>query len=142
MNNKKPEVLSPAGDMEKLKFALAYGADAVYLGGEHFGLRVKSNNFTLEEIAEAVAYCHERGKRVYITVNIFAHNEDIEALPAYLKALNEIAPDALLISDPGVMLLAKEYAPEIPIHISTQACLLYTSPSPRDRTRSRMPSSA
>ena len=121
MNNKKPEVLSPAGDMEKLKFALAYGADAVYLGGEHFGLRVKSNNFTLDEIAEAVDYCHERGKKVYITVNIFAHNEDIEALPAYLKALNEIAPDALLISDPGVMLLAKEYAPEIPIHISTQA---------------------
>lgn len=121
MNNKKPEVLSPAGDMEKLKFALAYGADAVYLGGEHFGLRVKSNNFTTEEIAEAVAYCHERGKKAYITVNIFAHNQDIEALPPYLKALKEIGPDALLISDPGVMMLAKEHAPEIPIHISTQA---------------------
>lgn len=121
MKNKKPEVLAPAGDMEKLKFALAYGADAVYLGGEHFGLRVKSNNFTVEEIAEAVSYCHDRGKKVYITVNIFAHNEDIEALPAYLSALAKIAPDALLISDPGVMLLAKEYAPDIPIHISTQA---------------------
>ncbi len=121
MKNKKPEVLAPAGDMEKLKFALAYGADAVYLGGEHFGLRVKSNNFTVEEIAEAVSYCHDRGKKVYITVNIFAHNEDIEVLPTYLSALAKIAPDALLISDPGVMLLAKEYAPDIPIHISTQA---------------------
>ena len=98
--NKKPEVLAPAGDMEKLKFAIAYGADAVYLGGEHFGLRVKSNNFTLDEIAEAVKYCHERDKKVYITVNIFAHNDDIEKLPPYLSALNEIGPDALLISDP------------------------------------------
>lgn len=120
-NKKKPEVLAPAGDMEKLKFAIAYGADAVYLGGEHFGLRVKSNNFTLDEIREAVRYCHERNKKVYITVNIFAHNDDIEKLPAYLKALNEIGPDALLISDPGVMMLAKEHAPLIPIHISTQA---------------------
>lgn len=119
--NKKPEVLAPAGDMEKLRFAIAYGADAVYLGGEHFGLRVKSNNFTTEEIREAVAYCHQRGKKVYITVNIFAHNDDIQKLPAYLEALNAIGPDALLISDPGVMLLAKEYAPDLPIHISTQA---------------------
>lgn len=121
MNNKKPEVLAPAGDMEKLKFALAYGADAVYLGGEHFGLRVKSHNFTLEEIEEAVIYCHRFGKKVYITVNIFAHNEDIALLPAYLKALAKIGPDALLISDPGVMMLSKEHAPYIPIHISTQA---------------------
>lgn len=120
-NNKKPEILSPAGDMEKLRFAVAYGADAVYLGGEHFGLRVKSNNFTLDEIREAVAFCHERGKKVYITVNIFAHNDDIEALPEYLSALNDIRPDALLISDPGVMMTAKEFAPDIPIHISTQA---------------------
>ena len=121
MNKRKPEVLAPAGDMEKLRFAIAYGADAVYLGGEHFGLRVKSNNFTLDEIWEAVAYCHQRDKKVYITVNIFAHNEDIEALPEYLRSLNEIGPDGLLISDPGVVLLAKEYAPAIPLHISTQA---------------------
>ena len=121
MNKRKPEVLAPAGDMEKLRFAIAYGADAVYLGGEHFGLRVKSNNFTLDEIREAVAYCHQRGKKVYITVNIFAHNEDIEALPEYLRSLNEIGPDGLLISDPGVVLLTKEYAPAIPLHISTQA---------------------
>lgn len=119
--NKKPEVLAPAGDMEKLRFAVAYGADAVYLGGEHFGLRVKSNNFTTAEIREAVDYCHQRGKKVYITVNIFAHNADIEALPAYLRKLNDIGPDALLISDPGVMMLAKEHAPNIPLHISTQA---------------------
>lgn len=121
MNKKKPEVLAPAGDMEKLRFSIAYGADAVYLGGEHFGLRVKSNNFTLEEIREAVAYCHDCNKKVYITVNIFAHNEDIDVLPEYLRFLNDIGPDGLLISDPGVVLLAKEFAPSIPLHISTQA---------------------
>ena len=114
-------MLAPAGDMEKMRFALAYGADAVYLGGENFSLREKSNNFTLAEIREAVAYCHEQGKKVYVAVNIFAHNDDIARLPAYLKVLGEIGPDALLISDPGVFLTAKEQAPGVPIHISTQA---------------------
>lgn len=119
--NSKPEVLSPAGDFEKLRFALAYGADAVYFGGERFGLRVKSNNFSLDEISEAVRYCHQRDKKAYITVNIFAHNDDLEALPDYLSELDSIGPDALLISDPGVFLTAKEYAPHLPVHISTQA---------------------
>lgn len=119
--NKKPQLLAPAGDYEKLLFAIAYGADAVYLGGEEFGLRVKSNNFTLEEIKKAVDYAHDHGVKVYITVNIFAHNEDIEALPQYLSALNDIRPDGLLISDLGVFMLAKEYAGDIPLHISTQA---------------------
>lgn len=121
MNSKLPELLAPAGDFEKLKFALAFGADAVYFGGEKFGLRVKSNNFSLTEIAEAVDYCHQRNKKAYITVNIFAHNDDIEALPAYLKELNRIGPDGVLISDPGVFLTARKYAPDVPIHISTQA---------------------
>ncbi len=118
---KKPELLSPAGDLEKLRFAVAYGADAVYLGGDHFSLREKSNNFSLAEIKEAVSFCHDRGKKVYVAVNIFAHNDDLKPLAAYLKALIPINPDALLISDPGVLLLAKETAPEIPVHISTQA---------------------
>ncbi|MEG0999015.1 MAG: U32 family peptidase [Clostridiales bacterium] len=118
---KKPEILSPAGDFEKFLFALAYGADAVYLGGENFGLRVKSNNFSLDEIAKAVSIAKEKGVKVYVTVNIFAHNEDIEALPNYLKSLNEIKPHGLIISDLGVFALAQEFAPNIPIHISTQA---------------------
>lgn len=113
--------MAPAGDMEKLRFAVAYGADAVYLGGDHFSLREKSDNFTLDEIKEAVSFCHDCGKKVYVAVNIFAHNDDLEPLSAYLEALNRIKPDALLISDPGVFLLAKEAAPAIPIHISTQA---------------------
>lgn len=120
-SEKKPELLAPAGDMEKLHFAVAYGADAVYLGGDHFSLREKSNNFTLEKIGEAVFYCHERGIKVYVAVNIFAHNDDLKPLNAYLKALAAIKPDALLISDPGVLLLAKEAAPALPVHISTQA---------------------
>lgn len=114
-------MLAPAGDMEKLRFAVAYGADAVYLGGDHFSLREKSSNFTVAKIDEAVAYCHAQGKKVYVAVNIFAHNDDIALLTAYLKELDQIGPDALLISDPGVLLAAKEYAPRIPIHISTQA---------------------
>lgn len=118
---KKPELLSPAGDLEKLRFAVAYGADAVYLGGNHFSLREKSNNFSLAEIKEAISFCHDRGKKVYVAVNIFAHNDDLKPLAAYLKALAPLNPDALLISDPGVLLLAKEAAPEIPVHISTQA---------------------
>ena len=121
MSKNKPELLSPAGDMEKLKFALAYGADAVYLGGDRFSLRTKSGNFDAEEIAAAVAYAHGLGKKVYVAVNVFAHNEDIAALPPFLAALAEIGPDGLLISDPGVFLLAREHAPSLPIHISTQA---------------------
>ena len=116
MSKNKPELLSPAGDMEKLKFALAYGADAVYLGGDRFSLRTKSGNFDAEEIAAAVAYAHGLGKKVYVAVNVFAHNEDIAALPPFLAALAEIGPDGLLISDPGVFLLAREHAPSLPIH--------------------------
>ena len=117
----KPELLSPAGDMEKLRVALAYGADAVYVGGQDFSLRARAGNFAADELAQAVDYAHSLGKKLYVAVNIFAHNSDIERLPAYLELLAEAAPDALIVSDFGVFNLAQEYAPRIPLHISTQA---------------------
>lgn len=117
----KPELLAPAGSFEKLKVALRYGADAVYVGGADFGLRAASKNFSDAELSEAVKYCHERGKKIYITVNIIARNDDIDRLPGYLSLLNEIRPDALIVADIGIMALAKKYAPDIDIHISTQA---------------------
>ena len=98
----KPELLAPAGNMEKGKIALLYGADAIYLGGKLFGLRAFANNFSLEEIAEMAEYAHSLGKKVYVTVNIFAHNEDIDRLPDYLRGLQQAKVDALLISDFGV----------------------------------------
>ena len=118
---KKPELLAPAGNMEKLKMALLYGADAVYLGGKSFGLRAFGGNFSREELKEAVEFAHNLGKKVYVTVNIFPHNIDVEALPDYLAYLNEIRVDALLVADLGVFTLAKQYAPDIELHISTQA---------------------
>ena len=118
---KKPELLAPAGNMEKLKMALLYGADAVYLGGKAFGLRAFGGNFTNEEWQEAVDFAHKLGKKIYVTVNIFPHNSDIAKLPAYLTFLNEIKVDAILVADLGVFTLAKEYAPDVELHISTQA---------------------
>ena len=118
---KKPELLAPAGNMEKLKMALLYGADAVYLGGKAFGLRAFGGNFTNEELQEAVDFAHKLGKKIYVTVNIFPHNSDIAKLPAYLTFLNEIKVDAVLVADLGVFTLAKEYAPDVELHISTQA---------------------
>ena len=118
---KKPELLAPAGNMEKLKMALLYGADAVYLGGKSFGLRAFGGNFSREELKEAVEFAHNLGKKVYVTVNIFPHNIDVEALPDYLAYFNEIRVDALLVADLGVFTLAKQYAPDIELHISTQA---------------------
>ncbi len=117
----KPELLAPAGNMEKGKMALLYGADAIYLGGKMFGLRAFANNFSLEEIAEIAAYAHDLGKKVYVTVNIFAHNEDINKLPAYLRSLQQAGVDALLISDLGVWSTARQVVPDMPLHVSTQA---------------------
>lgn len=117
----KPELLAPAGNMEKLKVALLYGADAVYLGGKAYGLRAFGGNFTNEEIKEAVEFAHNLGKKVYVTVNIFPHNEDLVRLPEYLKYLEEIHVDAVLVADMGVFSMARKYAPELPVHISTQA---------------------
>jgi len=118
---KKPELLAPAGNIERLKVALAYGADAVYLGGKQFGLRAFADNFDIEEIREAVSYAHELGKKVYITINIFAHNDDFIGMKEYIKFLSEIGVDAVILSDPGVLTLVKEIAPNLEIHLSTQA---------------------
>ena len=117
----KPELLAPAGNMEKLRMALFYGADAVYLGGKLFGLRAFAGNFSIEEMKEAVSFAHSLHKKVYVTVNVFAHNEDINALPEYLLSLEETGADALLISDLGVWSVAREVIPHMPLHVSTQA---------------------
>ncbi|MEI8361128.1 MAG: U32 family peptidase C-terminal domain-containing protein [bacterium] len=118
---KKPELLAPAGNLEKMKTAFAFGADAVYAGIPDFSLRVRINNFTLETLAEAVNYAHNLKKKVYITINIFAHNEHLKALPKYLEALKKIGPDALIVSDPGVVSVIQKHWPEAEIHLSTQA---------------------
>lgn len=122
MKIKKPEILSPAGNFEKLTFAVLYGADAVYVAGKSFGMRAASDNFSDEELVQAVRYCHERSVKLYVTVNVMPREYEIGALPEYLTFLNEKArPDALIISDLGVLALAKRYAPDIDIHVSTQA---------------------
>ncbi len=118
---KKPELLIPASCLEVLKIAVIYGADAVYIGGEAFGLRAKAKNFTNDEIRQGIAFAHAHGVKVYVTANILAHNRDLEGFRAYLGELKEIGPDALIISDPGVFQIAREVCPEIDIHISTQA---------------------
>ena len=115
------ELLIPAGSLEVLKVAVLYGADAVYLGGEAFGLRAKAKNFTLEEIREGIDFAHSHGVKVYITANILAHNGDLPGVEAYFSELRELKPDALIISDPGVFAIARRVCPEIDIHISTQA---------------------
>ncbi len=115
------ELLIPASSLEVLKIAVIYGADAVYIGGEAFGLRAKAKNFSMEEIAEGISFAHAHGAKVYITANILAHNEDLEGVRAYFKELKEVKPDALIISDPGIFAIAKEVCPEIERHVSTQA---------------------
>lgn len=118
---RKPELLAPAGDFEKLKTAIAFGADAVYFGGLAFGMRATAATFDRQTMREAVEYAHDRQVRCYITVNAIPHNDEIDSLPKYLTELAELGVDALIIGDPGVFALAKRYAPEIPIHISVQA---------------------
>ncbi len=117
----KPELLSPGGSLEKLRIAFLYGADAVYASGKDFGLRGFAHNLDTEELAAATVISHLLGKKIYITVNIFARQPDLKEIPPYLEYLQELKVDALIISDPGVVLLARKYAPEIPIHLSTQA---------------------
>ena len=118
---KKIELLAPAGDLEKLKIAVDYGADAVYCGGERFGLRSGSRNFTTEQLAEGLSYAHSRGRKLYLTLNIFAHNEDIESFEAYMDEIKELPFDAFLISDPGIFQWMKENRPQAELHLSTQA---------------------
>ena len=115
------ELLIPAGSLEVLKVAVDYGADAVYIGGEHFGLRAKAHNFTIEDMKEAVEYCHTRNVKLYVTANIFAHNDDLEGVRAYFESLKPVGIDALIISDPAIFMLAKEILPEVELHVSTQA---------------------
>lgn len=118
---KQPELLAPAGDLEKLKVAVLYGADAVYFGGRHFGLRAGAGNFSEDEIAEGVRFAHAKGVKVYVTVNIFAHNDDLERLPPYLDAIRLAGVDGVIVSDPGVLTLLKEMQSTLPVHLSTQA---------------------
>ncbi|MGN0167561.1 MAG: U32 family peptidase [Acetatifactor sp.] len=121
---KKPELLIPASSLEVLKTAVIFGADAVYIGGEAFGLRAKAKNFSKEEMAEGIAFAHERGVKVYVTANILAHNDDLEGAREYFAELRDMKPeacDALIISDPGMFTIAKEVWPQVEIHISTQA---------------------
>lgn len=118
---KKVELLAPAGDLEKLKIAVLYGADAVYFGGEVFSLRAGAGNLTIEEMKEGIAFAHERGAKCYLTINIFAHNRDIEPLREYLSKIKELDIDAFIVSDPGVITLIQEIIPDGEIHLSTQA---------------------
>ena len=117
----KPELLAPAGNLKKLKLAFLYGADAVYLGGKNFSLRTFADNFTEAEMREGISFAHERGKKVYVTANIFAKNADFGSLKEYFPALQELGVDGVLISDLGVFRLCREVAPRLTIHISTQA---------------------
>ncbi|MFW6387027.1 MAG: peptidase U32 family protein [Bacillota bacterium] len=118
---KKPELLAPAGNLEKLKFALVYGADAVYCGGYNFGLRAGADNFSREELREGTGFAHRHGKKIFITVNMIPHNDDLAGLPRYLHSLESLGVDGLIVSDPGVLLLMEEEGIELPVHLSTQA---------------------
>ncbi len=115
------ELLVPAGSLDVLKTAVVYGADAVYIGGEAFGLRAKAHNFSLEDMKEGVEFAHSRGVKVYVTANILAHNDDLEGVEQYFEELKSVKPDALIISDPGVFAIAKRVLPDMELHVSTQA---------------------
>ena len=120
-NGRNIELLIPASSLEVLKVAVMFGADAVYIGGEAFGLRAKAKNFSLEEMKEGVEFAHAHDVKVYVTANILAHNKDLDGARAYFEELKEVGPDALIISDPGMFTIAKEVLPDVDIHISTQA---------------------
>ncbi len=121
MRERKPELLIPASSLEVLKTAVIFGADAVYIGGEAFGLRAKAKNFSPEDMRAGIKFAHEHGVKVYVTANILAHNSDLEGAVEYFKELNTMKPDALIIADPGMFMLAKEHCPGMELHISTQA---------------------
>lgn len=118
---KKPELLAPAGNIEKLKTALNFGADAVYLGGSKLNLRAFADNFTDEDLKEGVKYAHDRNRRVYVTVNVFPHNDDLNGLSDYLENLYRMDVDAIIVSDPGIIMTAREVVPKLELHLSTQA---------------------
>lgn len=120
-NTKKPELLVPASSLEVLKTAVVFGADAVYIGGSAFGLRAKAKNFSSDEMKQGIEFAHERGVKVYVTANILAHNSDLDGAAEYFRELQELKPDGIIVSDPGMVMLAKENCPDVEIHISTQA---------------------
>ncbi|GAU76955.1 U32 family peptidase [Fusibacter sp. 3D3] len=115
------ELLAPAGDLDKLKFAIIYGADAVYIGGQTFGLRAAAKNFSIEQMKEGVEFAHSYGRRVFLTLNIIPHNEDINDLELYIDEIKDLGLDAVILSDPGTFMFVKQYAPELEVHLSTQA---------------------
>ena len=117
----KVELLAPAGNFEKLEIAIHYGADAIYLGGKDFSLRNFSGNFSLEEIKQAVDYAHDRGVKIYVTVNVYARNDEQQFIAAYLEKLGAVGPDGVIVADPGIFITARELMPHIPLHLSTQA---------------------
>ena len=121
---KKPELLVPASSLEVLKTAVRYGADAVYIGGEVFGLRAKAKNFSLEEMKEGVEFAHRYNVKVYVTANILAHNSDIEPVKAYFNDLKKVKPDALIIADPAIFTIAKEMLPDMELHIAHRLTIL------------------
>ena len=121
MERKRPELLIPASSLEVLKTAVIFGADAVYIGGEAFGLRAKAKNFSKDDMRKGIPFAHEHGAKVHVTVNILAHNDDLPGVEEYLKELKELKPDALIIADPAIFEMAKEICPDIERHISTQA---------------------
>ena len=121
MNRIKPEILAPAGNLEKLKVAVDFGADAVYIGGGKLNLRAFSDNFTNEQMIEGIKYCHERNRKLYVTLNIFARNYDLKGAGEYIKGLYDIGVDAVIIADPSLIAITKEVAPDLEIHLSTQA---------------------
>ncbi|ACA46859.1 U32 family peptidase [Clostridium botulinum] len=121
LNMKKPELLAPAGNLEKLKTAINFGADAVYLGGSRLNLRAFADNFTDDELQEGIKYAHDRGRKVHVTINVFPRNEDFDGLEEYLKKLYEFNVDAIIVSDPGIIMTARETVPNLEIHLSTQA---------------------
>ena len=120
-NREKPELLIPAKDLEVLRTAVAFGADAVYIGGEAFSLRAKARNFSPEDMREGIAFAHAHGVQVHVAANIYAHEQDLKGAAEYFSFLRETGPDAVLVADPGMFSLARRYCPEIPVHISTQA---------------------
>ena len=118
---RKPELLIPASSLEVLKTAVIFGADAVYIGGNSFGLRAKAKNFSHDDMAEGIKFAHEHGVHVHVTANILAHNDDLKGAEEYFHELKELGPDALIIADPGMFMMARRICPEIDIHVSTQA---------------------
>ena len=120
-SRKKPELLIPASSLEVLKTAVNFGADAVYIGGQAFSLRAKAKNFSPDDMAEGIAFAHERGVAVHVTANILAHNYDLKAAAEYFRELSALEPDAVIVADPGMVMLAREHCPKVPVHLSTQA---------------------